>query len=219
MARRSDHTRDELKKLMIESAREIIADKGLMGLTAREIAGKIRYSAGTIYNVFSNLNEIIYHLEVEVLEALEDFLVDSPEGLSSGEQLLHFTESYLNFIDAHYNSWQLLIEHKAPNDMQIPGWYKEKFSRIITLVEMRIRPLYPDGNSENVQRSARVFWAGLHGIIMFSGPDKLSITDGENRKEYAMFWVKTYIDGLVAANKVKTQTTADDKAGRPATGT
>ncbi|MGH1351503.1 MAG: TetR/AcrR family transcriptional regulator [Methyloligellaceae bacterium] len=220
MARRSDHTREELKKLMIRSAKEIIAEKGLMGLTAREIAGKIGYSAGTIYNVFSNLNEIIYHLEIEVLESLESFLETLSDELQPDEQLLLFTEKYLDYIDGYFNSWQLLIEHKAPHDMQIPGWYREKFERIISLVELRMKPLFSAEDISGVERAARVFWAGLHGIIILSGSDKLAIADNENRKDYALFWVKTFTDGLKKSRDELSGAgnISEDEGERPATG-
>lgn len=201
MARRSDHTRDELKELMIKSAREIILEKGLMGLTAREVASKIGYSAGTIYNVFSNLDEIVFHLEVEALEILENVLCDIPENAEPSEQLQAFTSQYLLFIEKHFMFWQLLIEHKAPHDMQLPGWYKEKFDQIIALVEERVRPFHSADDVEGVRRSARVFWAGLHGIILLSGTDKLAIVSRNDRREYAEFWVTTYIAGLNANNK------------------
>ncbi len=219
MARRSDHTRDELKKLMIMSAKEIIAEKGLMGLTAREIAGKIGYSAGTIYNVFSNLNEIIYHLEIEVLESLEGFLEALSDELQPDEQLQLFTEKYLDYIENEFNSWQLLIEHKAPHDMQIPGWYREKFNRIISLIEGRIKPLFASDDIAGVERAARVFWAGLHGIIILSGTDKLAIAGDDNRKDYALFWVKTYTEGLKKSKEsLSDPIRVSEESERPATG-
>ncbi len=216
MARRSDHTRDELKKLMIRSAKEIIAEKGLMGLTAREIAGKIGYSAGTIYNVFSNLNEIIYNLEMEVLESLENFLEILSSEIPPDEQLYLFAEKYLDYIENHFNSWQLLIEHKAPHDMQIPGWYREKFERIISLVELRMRPLFASDDIIGVERAARVFWAGLHGIIILSGKDKLAIADEKKRKDYALYWVKTFTEGLIKSSEMLN--IPEGEGERPATG-
>ncbi len=217
MARRSDHTRDELKELMIKSAREIILEKGLMGLTAREVASKIGYSAGTIYNVFSNLDEIVFHLEVEALEILENVLCDIPENADPAEQLQAFTSQYLLFIEKHFMFWQLLIEHKAPHDMQLPGWYKEKFDRIIALVEDRVSPFHTDNDTEGIRRSARVFWAGLHGIILLSGTDKLAIVAKVDRRDYAEFWVKTYIAGLQANRKtVVAESDIQDK--QPASG-
>ena len=59
MARRSDHSRDELKALILDCAREIAEEEGLRGLTARRIATEIGYAPGTIYNLFSNLDDLI----------------------------------------------------------------------------------------------------------------------------------------------------------------
>ena len=47
MARRSDHSREELYDLALSAAREIAEAEGLRGLTARRIAEKIGYTPGS----------------------------------------------------------------------------------------------------------------------------------------------------------------------------
>ena len=54
MARRSDHSREELYDLALESARVIAEIEGLRGLAARRIARDIGYTVGTIYNLFDH---------------------------------------------------------------------------------------------------------------------------------------------------------------------
>ena len=58
MGRRADHSRDELFEMALSAAREIAEEDGLGGLTARRIAAKIGYSAGTLYNLFDDLDDL-----------------------------------------------------------------------------------------------------------------------------------------------------------------
>ena len=68
MARRSDHSREELYALILDSARSIVEEDGFSGLTARRVASSIGYAPGTIYNLFSNLDDLILHLRGKVLD-------------------------------------------------------------------------------------------------------------------------------------------------------
>ena len=70
MARRSDHSREELYVMALAAAREIAEKDGLRGLKARRISREIGYTVGTLYNVFSNLDDLIIHLNGTTLDAL-----------------------------------------------------------------------------------------------------------------------------------------------------
>ena len=71
MGRRSTHTPQQLRELILDAAQDIIQVQGLAGLSAREIARRIEYSPGTIYNMFENLDDVVLHVEARVLEALD----------------------------------------------------------------------------------------------------------------------------------------------------
>ena len=76
MGRRSTHTPEQLRQLILDAAQSIIETNGLAGLSAREIARRIGYSPGTIYNVFQNLDDVVLHIEARVLDALDERLTD-----------------------------------------------------------------------------------------------------------------------------------------------
>ena len=44
MARRSDHTREQLHRMALAAARAIVTKEGLRGLSTRRIAKKLGYS-------------------------------------------------------------------------------------------------------------------------------------------------------------------------------
>ena len=67
MARRSDHSREELYVMALAAAREIAEKDGLRGLKARRISREIGYTVGTLYNVFSNLDDLIIHLKLRLI--------------------------------------------------------------------------------------------------------------------------------------------------------
>ena len=48
MARRNQHSREELQALAIDAVRELVAEHGLAKLSVRKVAEKIRYTPGKI---------------------------------------------------------------------------------------------------------------------------------------------------------------------------
>ncbi len=76
MARRSDHTREELKVLIIEESWNIIKKHGFEGLTARRIAKNTGYAPGTIYNLFSSMDDLYLELNAKTLDLLLAVLSD-----------------------------------------------------------------------------------------------------------------------------------------------
>ena len=65
MARRKDHTREELTQLAIKAGRELVVEKGSAALTARNVAQAIGYTPGTLYNVFENIDALVAAINIE----------------------------------------------------------------------------------------------------------------------------------------------------------
>lgn len=59
MARRSDHSREEIKEMALTAALTILEEEGARGLTARKVATAIGYTVGTLYLVFKNQQEMV----------------------------------------------------------------------------------------------------------------------------------------------------------------
>ena len=70
MARRSDHSREEIKEMALVAAEKMILANGKDGLSARKVAQEIGYTVGTLYLVFKNLDELILHVNGRTLDRL-----------------------------------------------------------------------------------------------------------------------------------------------------
>ncbi len=201
MGRRSTHTPQQLRELILEAAQEIIQSQGLAGLSAREIARRINYSPGTIYNMFQNLDDVVLNVEARVLDALDARLtaVLKSDGDTTGriERLAH---AYLSFTQENPRLWNLLFEHHMPAGTDLPSWYQQKLEGLMGRVEEALAPLFPAGREADRQRAARVLWAGVHGITSLSTADKLSIVTTEGANRLIDDLVGTYLAGLRGAD-------------------
>ena len=198
MGRRSSHTPQQLRELILEAAQEIIVADGLIGLSAREIARKIGYSPGTIYNIFENLDDVVLHLEARLLDALDARLSAILQEGRPPDAVQHFAQAYLAFTHERPKLWNLLFEHRLPVGMELPAWYQEKLEGLLARVETVLAPSFAPGQEAARQRAARVLWAGVHGITSLSTTDKLSIVTAESASKLVDDLISTYMAGLAA---------------------
>ncbi|HRK17983.1 MAG TPA: TetR/AcrR family transcriptional regulator [Hyphomicrobiaceae bacterium] len=199
MGRRSSHTPQQLKELILEAAYEIIEAQGLAGLSAREIARRIEYSPGTIYNMFENLDDVVLRIEARVLDALDERLQAVIAEPGDDDKVRRLAQAYLTFTHEKPKLWNLLFEHHLPAGAELPDWYQEKLEGLLRRVEAVIAPLFPTGREDERKRAARVLWAGVHGIVSLSTADKLSIVSPESAGRLVDDLVANYMKGVAAA--------------------
>lgn len=200
MGRRSSHTAPQLREMILGAARDIIETQGLSGLSAREIARRIGYSPGTIYNIYENLDDVVLHVEAGVLDALEQRLALVLTTATGPDALPELARAYLAFTHETPKLWNLLFEHHLPAGADLPQWYQQKLEGLLARVEQALAPLFPAGAELERQRAARVLWAGVHGITSLSTADKLSIVTSEAASRLIDDLVKTYLLGIKASH-------------------
>jgi AcrR family transcriptional regulator len=198
MGRRSTHTGGELREMILEAARALIESGGLSGLSAREIAKRIGYSPGTIYNVFDNLDDVILNVEARLLSGLSDRLAAVPTGQDPMRYLLDLSHAYLQFTHDNPKLWNLLFEHHLPAGTEVPDWYREKLDGLMAWLEGALKPLIPRADEATLKRQARVLWAGVHGITSLSTADKLCNVTTDSAVPLVDDLVRTFVAGLQA---------------------
>ncbi len=199
MGRRSDHSRDDLRAMIVEAARAILATDGLRGLTARRIAKSIGYSPGTLYNFFSNLDALILHVNAQTLDAVYDRLsAASGRGGTPEAVLRAFARAYIDCTREQTHLWDAVLEHRLPEGQDLPDWYTLRIGRLFNLVEDALVPLLGPGSQEPRRRAARVLWSALHGLSSLALSRKLEIVTEESVEAMADHLVITYLAGLKA---------------------
>lgn len=196
MARRSDHTPEALRALILDAAEAIVAADGLAALTARGIAMRIGYSPGTIYHLFANLDEVALHVEARVLERLEAKLTALPPVEDPEAGLKALAEAYLEFTLANRKLWGMLFEHTLPNGIDTPDWYAACLGRLLAVLERALQPFFRAEHAAERIRAARVLWASVHGIVSLSVADKLTNVTTDTAAALIDDLVTTYVAGI-----------------------
>jgi AcrR family transcriptional regulator len=196
MARRTDHSRDELFDLVLDEAQKIIESRGVAALTARSIATAIGYSPGTLYNLFDNIDAIILHLNGRTLDDLYQRLSDAVNQSSGRASLDRMITTYLQYNKTSKQRWNLLFEYRFPDEQILPDWYQERINLLLELLSDTLSTLLPDCGEKEINHSARVLWCGLHGICSMVSEHKLPGVSAKSVDEMARSLVYNYVSGL-----------------------
>lgn len=196
MARRSDHSREELYEMALTTAREIVEAEGFRALTARNVADAMGYSPGTLYNLFANLDDLVIHLNGQTLDVLYDRLSALKSRKEPEKDLRAFAEVYIGFLGDHPNLWSTLFEYRLPAGTPLPEWFRTKIVKLLGLVEDTLSPLFAEDDTAGRAEAARVLWAGLHGICSLSADGKLTVVTSHSVTALADSLVTNYVAGL-----------------------
>ncbi|MEO1206082.1 MAG: TetR/AcrR family transcriptional regulator [Pseudomonadota bacterium] len=200
MARKPAHAPGELRELILREATLLIEEKGLSGLSAREIAKRISYSPGTIYNAFQNLDDVILTIEARMLDRLDDRLKAVSSNKDGQSFTLNMALTYLDFTQENKNLWNLLFEHYLDKS-EAPDWYQEKLDELMGNIERALTATMPGAPRSDIQRAARVLWAGVHGITSLASADKLSNVSKDAAQVLIKDLVETYEAGLASRQR------------------
>ena len=134
-------TRRGARELILKAATELIESDGLAQASAREVARRIGYSPGTLYNVFDNLDDLVLTIEARLLDRLAARLAEVPSASSPQEQPQRLAETYLRFTSENPRLWNLLFEHHMPAGKDIPAWYRMKLDGLMARIEEALTPV------------------------------------------------------------------------------
>lgn len=198
MARRSDHSRDEIRSMALDAALRIVETDGHTGLSARKVTQAIGYTVGTLYLVFDNLDDLILQLNGRTIDELLQRLNTALSHCNSHEECLRALASgYIDFAADHTHRWRLMFEHRLPDGATAPVWFTDKVDQLFTILGNTLKPLMPNASKAAIEQSVQVLWGGVHGICVLQLGDKLGLSGSQSEAhELARFLIDTHLLGI-----------------------
>src|SRR6187200_875576 len=96
MGRSSDHNRAELNSMIVAEGHRLMAETGFAAFSAREVARRIGYSIGTIYNIFDSLDHLLIAVNSRTFEMWTAFLQERIEN-GGDDRILSLVQAYFGF--------------------------------------------------------------------------------------------------------------------------
>ena len=167
MGRRSDHSREELRELILAEGHRHISETGFARFSAREVAKQAGYSIGTIYNVFGSYDQLMLAINGRTLDLWLCFL-EERLAQAQDDRLRHAIAAYFEFAMAHRHAWAALYDFRLPEGAVMPAFYQEKVTRITEVVVREIAAALPDAFKAEAPALARSLLATVHGHCFFT---------------------------------------------------
>lgn len=180
MARRNDHSREQLKELALIAGEQLIDEQGLSALSARKIATQIGYSVGTLYLIFNNLDDLCWHINARSMGQLDELILSnlrSKPHQTPYKTLKIIADSYLDFAARWPNRWALMFEHHTDNEVNTPQWLNEAIEKLFLYVTEPLRILNPHASETSLTLATHSLWCAIHGIAALNAQGKLFLTD------------------------------------------
>ncbi|MCJ2188798.1 TetR/AcrR family transcriptional regulator [Novosphingobium beihaiensis] len=167
MGRRSDHSREELRALILEEGHRQLSQVGFARFSAREVAKRIGYSIGTIYNVFGSYDALLLALNGRTLDLWLAFLEGRLAGCEEG-RLDAAIEAYFDFALGHRHAWTALYDFRLPEGALPSEDYRGKVAAITAVIVREIAAVLPPDVCEEALPLARSLLASVHGHCFFA---------------------------------------------------
>ena len=166
-AERREREREEVRKKILDAARELFATEGYQRVTMRRIADAIEYSPTALYHHFEDKNALVDALCEEDFARLLAVLTSQEPPQDPLEQIRQMGHAYARFGLENPNHYRYMfmtpMELKADKDHQPSNSGERAFGLLLTAVASAIASgRFRPGDPLTV---AQVLWSGLHGVV------------------------------------------------------
>jgi AcrR family transcriptional regulator len=196
MARRSDHSRQQIREMALSACESLIDKDGLKGLSTRKVAAEIGYSSGTLYQVFTNFDDMIMQLNARTLNRLQLQMMFA-QRITAKKRLAEFAFCYIKFAHKQPELWQLLFEHRPNNPDLKPENLSNNIDALFILIRQALTELKPTATNDDIYLSANTLWSSIHGITILMLQNKLFNGEIETAKMSIECLITHFLTGWV----------------------
>jgi AcrR family transcriptional regulator len=167
MGRRSDHTREELEELILAEGHKLMAEVGYARFSAREVAKRIGYSIGTIYNLFGSHDRLVLALNSRTFVLWAQAVREGLEG-GGGDRIAVLVHAYFDFAGRHPNLWMAIYDHRPLPGESLPERYRTQRAELTGILEAEVARVLPAERAGVAAALARSLVATVHGHCVFA---------------------------------------------------
>ncbi|WBL79852.1 WHG domain-containing protein [Bradyrhizobium xenonodulans] len=192
--------REKLRADLILAAEQMIASRGLAGLKTRDLAREIGCANGAVYNLVTDVDELILRVGSRTLYRLDAMLSAAERAgePSPQETLVRIAIAYCDFAAENLQLWRALFEHRMEADKIVPDWSVDDQMQLFRHIYVPLAALFPKRSPDELGITARSLFSAVHGMVALGLEQKLvAVPLPALRKEIAGL-VRAMIDGLIA---------------------
>ncbi|WP_085297984.1 TetR/AcrR family transcriptional regulator [Cognaticolwellia mytili] len=169
MVTKTKYHHGDLRKSLVSTASDMVAEDGIEGLSLRKLAEKIGVSRTAAYHHFTDKNDLLCAIAEQAFERWHKISSEifSQENLSNVDKYRSFVHAYISFANENPSLYELMFGRVIWKENNSTATLKSiAYTSFNYQVEM-IKLWQEQGiinSEENTLRLAQVSWATLHGI-------------------------------------------------------
>ncbi|MDA0683930.1 MAG: TetR/AcrR family transcriptional regulator [Bacteroidetes bacterium] len=157
-----------LKRLILDTARQLLTTTGYAQLSMRNIANKIGYSATSIYLYFESKDDLVHELIDEGVDLLHARLTEADSTATSPDgRLLAMCREYVSFGMERPEYYEIMYVLHPEYIKRYPAEKYRKARRILEVIASAIEDGIDSGVFEESDSmlAANIAWTQLHGVV------------------------------------------------------
>ncbi len=162
---RREREREELRRKILEAARELLLREGYEAVTMRRIAEAIEYSPTAIYHHFEDKDDVVHSLCQEDFGRLLHALQDAPPPPDPLTAVRELGRAYARFALTHPDHYRVMFLTKPSHEHDMND--EDPGVRAFQVLREAIQGAMDAGllRQDDAAVSAQVSWAMLHGAV------------------------------------------------------
>src|SRR5687767_5625496 len=197
---RREREKENLRQLILDTAREMFAEEGYHSVSMRKIADKIQYSPTTIYLYFKDKNDLLQQICDETFAKLGKKLGAIGKKHSSNiEGLREGLRTYIEFGLKHPKHYE--VTFMLPLTVDLGDEFEGSLGqRAFEYLKNGVKDCMESGEIEkgDIDLVSQTLWAGIHGVTsLLIGHEGFPFV---NRKTLINSVIDTMLKGLIAGN-------------------
>jgi AcrR family transcriptional regulator len=166
IAARKQREKQEMRRIILDAAKEIFLEKGFHSTSLRNIAEKIEYSPGTIYLYFKDKDEIFHALHEEGFGKLLGMMQPLQHVVDPMERLIAMGKVYMEFAYNNKGLYDLMFIMEAPIKAELDPEKWEMGDRTLNFLKQVLAECQAKGHFQgmNVEYLSFMIWSSLHGM-------------------------------------------------------
>lgn len=186
ISERVQKEKEDLRNLILDSAAQILLEKGYEKFSLRQVAENIGYSATTIYIYFKDKDELLFAVVLEGFKIFFDMLSEASEkGKDLEERIKNMGIAYIKFAVKNPLYYQVMFMQRGDlivkEGMNLDNTPIVKSIRLLeTLIGEAIRTgLLKNTEEKDYKHYVRIIWSVTHGVASLYIAMPMSYTEDE----------------------------------------
>ncbi len=162
-AAKAKYHHGDLRRDLLQVAREEIALHGAHGVSLASLARLARVSQPAPYRHFADRGALLESVAAEAFQAFTRSLVDAMASRPPVEALAFLASAYVTFGEANTEIYRLMFASRLTPQAATGGELDSASNASFDVLRTAVAAAYPTNGSDDIAFS---IWAQLHGLVM-----------------------------------------------------